>query len=144
VGEARRLLSGLRRESLSILRADSPTHRHLRDRLLTAAIATVLVDLVATLVVFFSERHAPNTEIRTIGSAAFWTSAQLLTVSSNLQNPISSAARVVDVVLEVYAITVVTALAGAFGAFFHRRGLERDPLEPASAPGRRPGDSPTG
>ena len=50
-----------------------------------------------------------------------------MTVSSQLPNPISTQARVLDVFLQEYAISVVAILAGAFGAFFHRRGMERDP-----------------
>jgi hypothetical protein len=49
---------------------------------------------------------------------------QLLTVSSSIQNPISTAARVVDVVMEAYAITVIASLAGAMGAFLVKRGRE--------------------
>ena len=51
-------------------------------------------------------------------------------MSSQLPNPISTPARVLDVFLQAYAISVVAILAGSFGAFFHRRGLERHPLEP--------------
>jgi hypothetical protein len=143
--ELRRLLAGLGRETRRIARAETPTHRQLRDRLLTAAIATLVVDIAATLAIFLLERHAPNTDITTIGSAFFWTTTQLLTVSSSLHNPISSSARAIDVVLELYALTVVTALAGSFGAFFHRRGLERDPIDPRPRPHGstdqpRPGD----
>jgi hypothetical protein len=68
-----------------------------------------------------------------MGDSAFWTTTQLLTVSSQLHNPISTPARVLDVGLQAYAISVVAAMAGSFGAFFHRRGNERDPPELASA-----------
>jgi hypothetical protein len=51
-----------------------------------------------------------------------------VTVSSQLPNPISTPARAFDIFLQAYAITVVAMLAGSFGAFFHRRGIERDPL----------------
>jgi hypothetical protein len=57
----------------------------------------------------------------------FWTSTQLLTVSSQLRNPISTPARVLDVLLQAYATSAVAFLAGWFGAFFHRRGNELDP-----------------
>ena len=122
------MLGNLAREASSVARAATATHEHLRDRLLTAGIVTLLVDAIATVAVYFTERHQPQTEINSIGSAAFWTTTQLLTVSSSLHNPVSSPARVIDVGLEFYAITVVTAIAGSFAAFFHRRGLERDPL----------------
>jgi hypothetical protein len=32
------------------------------------------------------------------------------------------------VFLQAYAIAVVAVLAGSWGAFFHRRGMERDPM----------------
>jgi hypothetical protein len=82
---------------------------------------------VATLLIFVFEGHAAGTKITTLGDSAFWTSTQLLTVSSQLPNPISTQARVLDVFLQAYAISAVAALAGSFGAFFHRRSNERDP-----------------
>ena len=92
-------------------------------------VATVILDAVASVLVFHFERHAGGTEITTFGDSVFWTSTQLLTVSSQLPNPISTAGRVLDVFLQAYAISVVAMLAGSFGAFFHRRGIERDPPE---------------
>jgi hypothetical protein len=92
------------------------------------AAATVVLDVIASMTVFLFERHADGTEITTLGDSLFWTSTQLLTVSSQLPNPISTPARAFDIFLQAYAITVVAMLAGSFGAFFHRRGIERDPL----------------
>jgi hypothetical protein len=91
-------------------------------------LATLLLDAVASVLILSFERHARGTAITNFGDAVFWTSTQLLTVSSQLPNPISTPARVLDVFLQAYAISVVAVLAGSFGAFFHRRGLERDPL----------------
>jgi hypothetical protein len=48
-------------------------------------------------------------------------------VSSQLPNPISTPARVLDIGLQAWAISAVAILAGSFGAFFHRRGNEIDP-----------------
>jgi hypothetical protein len=117
------------REVLKVARAVTPTHEHLRSRLLFIVVATAILDAVASLLVFFFERHADGTEITTLGDSLFWTSTQLLTVSSQLPNPISTSGRVLDVFLQAYAISVVAMLAGSFGAFFHRRGIERDPPE---------------
>ena len=103
----------------------TPTHAHLRSRVAFLLFVTVVLDAVATVVIWLAERHAHGTEIDTLGDSLFWTSAQLLTVSSQLKNPISTVGRVVDVLLEAYAISVVAALAGSFGAFFHRRSAER-------------------
>jgi hypothetical protein len=123
------------REIGDILHGRTPTHLHLRSRLAFVIGATVVVDAVASVLILIFERHAAGTEITNFGDAVFWTSTQLLTVSSQLRNPISAPARVLDVFLQAYAISVVAVLAGSFGAFFHRRGIERAPLEPEdSAP----------
>ena len=113
--------------------AVTPTHLHLRERLARIALATIGFDLVASVCILLFERHARGTAIHTIGDSLFWTTTQLLTVSSQLPNPISTPARVLDIFLQAWAISVVAALAGSFGAFFHRRGLERHALEPPPA-----------
>jgi hypothetical protein len=115
-------------EIRKIVRGATPTHAHLRSRLVVVVVATVVLDAVASVLILGFERHAPGTEITNIGDAVFWTSTQLLTVSSQLPNPISAPARVLDVFLQAYAISVVAVLAGSWGAFFHRRGMERDPM----------------
>lgn len=120
------------------MRGDTPTHDHLRSRLIFIVVATIALDAFASVLIFFFERHATGTEITTFGDALFWTSTQLLTVSSQLPNPISTAARILDVFPQAYAISVVAMLAGSFGAFFHRRGIERDPPQlPAQSPARQ-------
>ena len=117
------------REIRDVLRATTATHRHLRSRLIFVLGATVVLDALASVLIFLFERHAPGTEITNLGDALFWTSTQLLTVSSQLPNPISTPARVLDVFLQAYAISVVAVLAGSFGAFFHRRSEERTLIE---------------
>ena len=115
------------REALEVARAATPTHAHLRSRLVFLFLATLTLDAVASVLILFFERHASGTQITNLGDSVFWTSTQLLTVSSQLPNPISTSARVLDVFLQAYAISIVGILAGSFGAFFHRRGMERDP-----------------
>lgn len=116
-----------RAELGAVVRGDTHTHRLLRSRLVFLLIATLALDAAASLLIFLFERHAPGTEISNVGDAVFWTSTQLTTVSSQLPNPISTPARVLDVVLQTYAICAVGVLAGVFGAFFHRRGDEGAP-----------------
>jgi hypothetical protein len=111
-------------ELRAVLRAETPTHRRFRDHLTVIALATIGIDLLCTVLAYFLERHAAGTEIHTLASAFFWTSAQLLTVSSQLKDPISFGGRVLDIFMEAYAITVIAALAGATGAFIQKRGLE--------------------
>jgi hypothetical protein len=114
------------REVRDVLRAATPTHRRLRDYLLTIAVATVGIDLLCAILGFLLERHASETDIKTFGSAAFWTTTQLLTVSSQVKNPISAGGRLLDVFMEIYAITVIATLAGAIGSFLQKRGQEMD------------------
>jgi hypothetical protein len=98
-------------------------------------VATGIVDAIASVLILMFERHAPGTEVTNLGDSLFWTSTQLLTVSSQLPNPISTPGRVLDVFLQAYAISAVGFLAGSFGAFFHRRGMERDPISAPDAAG---------
>ena len=121
-----RVLRNVGREAYAVFRAETPTHRRFRDHLVAIAIATIGVDLICAVLAYLFERHAAQTEIETFGSALFWTTTQLLTVSSSIKDPISFGGRVLDVFMEAYAITVIAALAGAFGAFLQKRGSELD------------------
>jgi uncharacterized membrane protein len=120
----RRILSSAAREGRDVMSAATATHRRLRDLLTLIVVATAGVDLVCAILAFLFDRHASETEIHTFGSAIFWTTTQLLTVSSQLKNPISAPARVLDVFMEAYAISVIAALAGAIGSFLQKRGEE--------------------
>jgi hypothetical protein len=68
----------------------------------------------------------------TIGGALFWVSAQLTTVSSQMPNPVTTGGRILDIVLEVWAISVVATLAASLAAFFRARHVEAGP---GAAPG---------
>jgi hypothetical protein len=108
-------------EAMMVARGMTPAHRHLRSRLVALLVATAALDLVASVGIYLSERHARGSDIHSVGDALFWTSTQLTTVSSQLHNPISTPARVLDVLLQAYAACAVAILAGSFGAFFHGR-----------------------
>jgi hypothetical protein len=120
------VLATAARELRDVLRAATPTHRRLRDRFVAVLVVTIGVDVVCAIAAFLFERHSPQTELKTLGSAAFWTTTQLLTVSSQIKNPISFGGRVLDVFMEIYAITVIATLAGALGTFLQKRGEEID------------------
>jgi len=121
-----RVLGSAAREFGDVLRAATATHRRLRDQLVTIIVATIGVDLVCAIAAFLLERHSQQTEIKTFGSAAFWTTTQMLTVSSQIKNPISVGGRLLDVFMEIYAVSVIATLAGAFGSFLQKRGQELD------------------
>jgi hypothetical protein len=121
-----RVFGSAARELGDVLRAATVTHRRLRDQLVTIIVATIGIDLVCAIAAFLLERHSQQTEIKTFGSAVFWTTTQMLTVSSQIKNPISVGGRLLDVFMEIYAISVVATLAGAFGSFLQKRGQELD------------------
>ena len=118
------VLGSAAREVRDVLRAATGTHRRLRDHLVAIVAATLGVDLLCAIAALLLERHSSETEIKTFGSAFFWTSTQLLTVSSQIKNPISAGGRVLDVFMEIWAISVIAVLAGAFGSFLQKRGEE--------------------
>ena len=95
-------------------------HRRLLARLGLVVAATVVIDALGTVAVYFLERHAKGTEIESVGDAVFFTSVQLLTVSSQIKNPLTSWGRIVDVLLELWAVVVVAGSAGAIAAFFQQ------------------------
>jgi hypothetical protein len=112
-------------EIRSVLRGVSHTHRLLRSRLTILAGATLLLDAVGTVLMYVCEHDRPASGFHDLGGAWFWVSAQLTTVSSQMPNPVTTQGRVIDIVLEVWAISAVATLAGALGAFFVARHHER-------------------
>ena len=84
------------------------------------AMVAIVVDLVAAALAMAAE-HGHADAFDTYWAALFWTTTQLLTVSSQLPNPSSTVAHLLDVVLELWSITIVTSVAGSWAAFFHHR-----------------------
>jgi hypothetical protein len=93
-------------------------HRRLLRRLALVLVLTAVVDACGTVAIYFFERHAFGTQVRTLGDSLFFVTVQLLTVSSQLRNPLTTGGRVIDVILEIWAVIVVAGSAGAMAAFF--------------------------
>ena len=93
-------------------------HRQLRGRALSALVLVGIVDLIGTVLMWLFEDEASRSEIRSLWDALFFSTVQLLTVSSQMPNPVTTGGRIVDIFLELTAITFVTAIAGAFAKFF--------------------------
>jgi hypothetical protein len=115
---------GTAAEIRGVLRGASRTHRVLRSRLTILAGATLLLDAVGTVLMYVCEHDRTASGFHDLGGAWFWVSAQLTTVSYQMPNPVTTAGRVIDIVLEVWAISAVATLAGALGAFFVARHHE--------------------
>jgi ABC-type uncharacterized transport system permease subunit len=110
-------------EELRRLVTWSERHRRLLARILLAFCLSVVVDLAGGLLMWLLESDKKGSEIHGFGDAVFFCTVQILTVSSSLKNPITSGGEVVDVLLEFWAIFVVTALAGSFASFFRTGDL---------------------
>ena len=110
-------------EVLAVARGSSRTHYHLRHRILIIFGATAVFALLCTLIVYLTERHAAGTEIHSLFDSFLFTTSQLLTGSS-VANPTTDLGKILELVFDLWAITVVASLAGSFGAFFHARSKE--------------------
>jgi hypothetical protein len=107
-----------------VLRGETHTHRILRSRLAFLFGVTLVLDAVGTILMYLLEHDHRGSGIHNLGGALFWVSAQLTTVSSQMPNPVTTPGRALDIVLEVWAISVVATLAGSLAAFFRARHVE--------------------
>jgi hypothetical protein len=98
-------------EELRRLVTWSERHRRLVARIAIAVALSLVVDFAGALLMWWLE-------IRGFGNALFFATVQILTVSSQMPNPLTHAGQIVDVGLEIWAIFVVTAIAGSFASFF--------------------------
>jgi hypothetical protein len=106
------------RDELGRLLRYEERHRRLLARMLLAGGLSLAVFVAGTLLVWLTEGGQKGGQINGVGDAAFFTAVQLLTVSSQMPNPVTSAGKIIDVVLEFWAIFVITAVAGSFATFF--------------------------
>ena len=93
-------------------------HRVLRGRLWEALVVVLMVDSIGTVLMWLFEDDARRSQIHTLWDAFFFSTVQLLTVSSQMTNPVTTPGRIVDIALEVVALFLVTGIAGAFASFF--------------------------
>lgn len=105
-------------EELSRLVSWGERHRRLLARLSIVLAATFVVDVLGTVAIYFAERHAASTEITSFGDAFFFTTVQLLTVSSQIRNPFTTWGRIADIGLELWGVLFVAGSTGAVAAFF--------------------------
>jgi hypothetical protein len=99
------------REEIRRLFTWSERHRRLAARIIIAVVLSLVVDVVGALLMWRFEIHG-------FGNALFFATAQILTISSSMQNPVTHAGQVVDVAIEAWGIFVITGVAGSFASFF--------------------------
>jgi hypothetical protein len=87
-------------------------HRELRGRLLAVAVVSVALDVTVTLVLLVLDKTG-------LGTSFVWTTSELLTGGAGVS--ISHFwPHYFELALQIWAVTAIAALAGSFGAFFHR------------------------
>jgi voltage-gated potassium channel len=106
------------REELARLFTWQERHRRLAARLIIAFVLTLVILAAGSVLIWIFESGKQGGQIHGFGDAVFFTAVQLLTISSSITNPVTAAGKVVDVALEMWAIFVVTAIAGSFASFF--------------------------
>ena len=105
-------------EELRRLITWSERHRRLLARVIIAVCLSLVVDLVCAALIWSFESGLNGSSIHGFGDALFFSTAQIVTVSSSFKNPVTHAGQIVDVILEFWGIFVVTAVAGSFASFF--------------------------
>jgi hypothetical protein len=110
-------------EVMAVARGQTKTHYHLRRRIAIIFGTTAVFAVICTLVVYLTEHDAKGTEIHSLFDAFLFATSQLLTGSS-VANPTTDVGKILELVFDLWAITVVASLAGSFGAFFHARSKE--------------------
>ena len=105
-------------EELRRITTWSERHRRLLARIVIAFLLSVAVDMLGALVMWLLESGTKGSDIKGFGDALFFSTVQILTVSSSFKNPLTGSGKAVDVFLELWAIFVVTAVAGSFASFF--------------------------
>jgi hypothetical protein len=106
------------REELRRLGNWEERHRLLVARLTIVFAATLVIDLICAGLTCIFEVNVKGGDIHGFGDALFFSTVQLLTVSSQIRNPLTVGGRIVDVFLEFWAIVVVAGSAGSFASFF--------------------------
>ena len=106
----------------------SPPERHgkLRRRLGEALVLVGVVDVFGTLAMWLLEDDVRRSQIHGPFDAFFFSTVQLLTVSSQMPNPVTTGGRIVDIVLEFTALGLVSGIAGVFASFFLDLGTKPD------------------
>jgi hypothetical protein len=121
-GDSGGVLEHLRRFRYDL---ESTAHGALRNRAKPLLQITVVFDLVMTAVVWCAEHSSAS--IDNPWDAFFWTTTQLLTVSSQMAVPTTTGGRIADIAIEVYALTAMTTLAGIWASFFHHQTRDKRP-----------------
>lgn len=80
---------------------------------------------LGTVLMWLAERGKSGSEIQNLWDAFFFSTVQLLTISSQMRNPVTTPGRIVDIFLELVGVGFVSAVAGSFASFYLNLGEEQ-------------------
>ena len=116
-----RLLADLRVELGRLFGGATAEHDRFRRRLATLILLTAVIDAIGTALIYALEHGKQGSAVHSVFQSFFWVTTQLLTVSSQMPNPVTTGGRIVDIFLEIWAITVVATVAASFAAFLQKK-----------------------
>jgi hypothetical protein len=95
-------------------------HHRLRRRVGISLAVVLVVDAFGTVLMWLADNGKPRSEIHNLWDAFFFSTVQLLTISSQMPNPVTTPGRVVDIFLELVGLGFVGAIAGSFANFYFK------------------------
>jgi hypothetical protein len=116
-----KLFADFGREFHRVVRGATDEHERFRTRLATLILLTLVIDLIGSGLMYWFEHGKTGSELSSFFRSFFWVTTQLLTVSSQMKNPVTDPGRIVDIFLEIWAITVVATVAASFTAFLQKK-----------------------
>src|SRR5207249_2124939 len=99
-----------------------PHHRRLHRRVAAISVTVAVIDLGVTVAMWAAHGLECVRTISALGDAFVWTTSQLLAGGSSL-TATSALAHALEIVLEVFAVTLVAALAASVAAFFLQKDV---------------------
>ena len=97
------------------------------------AALTVVTTLAGAVGVLYFDRGQPNAPIQTFGEALWW-AAGIITTIGNEEYAVSAEARVIGVLLSVYAISVVGYVTASIASYLIGRDAAQQGATPAPSP----------
>lgn len=108
-----------------VARKPKRPHQVLRHRVVTGLALVAVADAIGSVLMYVFEQGAEDGKINVFTDALFFSTVHLLTISSQMPNPVTGPGRIVDVGLEIFGLFVVTALAGSFASLFLHVAAEK-------------------
>lgn len=92
-------------------------------------IMSVLATLISTIAVLHFEQGAPDSNIHTAGDALWWAFATITTIGYGDRFPVTTAGRIVAVLLVICGLSIFGTFTAFVASFFLGKGQKREEVE---------------